>query len=218
MKKYKLLMIATVLVLAVLACNLPTVTRESQTNQVIEPNDGLRLETLSKDGFVIGLIVPESYVVEEAVPDLTTMVEETDIINLPGPVDLQGLVQASQEDILAWGYDTDSPGVISTSFVVYKNEEFAMMPLGIISTFAGNLLGEHVNIMEQSRLTISGRDTLRWITVTDQAGISAAQVVYLFKETGTLYIIGFNADSQGVAGQLDVYDAIVASLTISDLE
>jgi len=217
MKKHKLLMITTVLVLAALACNLPNFSRATQTPQVIEPTEGLRPESLTKSGVIIGLLVPESYIVGNVVPDLSTMVEDANI-DIPGPVDLQRLVESSQEDILVWGYDADSSEEIPTSFVLIKNEEFAMMPLGIISTFAGNILGEHVNIVEQNRLTISGRETLRWITVTDQAGISATQVVYLFKESGTLYIIGFNVDSQGIAGQLDNIDAIVASLTISDLE
>jgi hypothetical protein len=140
-----------------------------------------------------------------------------DLPGVPLSLELQVYLENTQDDILLWGYDAGSTAGVPTSFVVLKNDQFAFVPLGAISTFAGSLLGENVTIIEEQRLTIAGRDTLRWITVTREAGFEFTQAVYLFKASGTLYMIGFNADQQEVYAQLAVYDTIVASLTIEDL-
>jgi hypothetical protein len=102
--------------------------------------------------------------------------------------------------------------------VVIKNKDFAFMPLNLLSTLAVTLLGNDVEILQESRLSIGGRDTLRWITLTKQGGLELTQAVYVFKDSGVIYLIGFNADQQEVSAQLDNYDAIVASLRIEDLE
>jgi hypothetical protein len=215
MKKFILVLL--VLVLAGLACNLPYQPRETDVPEVSELVDGYRVESRILGEDQITIAVPNSYFVGDAGPDLDGLLGGMDLPGIPLSQELQGLLENTQDDILLWGYDVGSTAGVPTSFVVLKNDQFAFVPLGAISTFAGSLLGGNVTIIEEQRLTIAGRDTLRWITVTREAGFEFTQAVYLFKATGTLYIIGFNADQQEVYAQLAVYDTIVASLTIEDL-
>jgi hypothetical protein len=215
MKKF--LLVILMLVLAGLACNLPYQARETDVPELSELSDGFRVESRILGEDLIRMAVPNSYFVGDAGPDLDTLLEGVDLPGVPLSQELQGLLANTQDDILLWGYDAGSTAGVPTSFVVLKNDQFAVVPLGAISTFAGSLLGNNVTIIEEQRLTIAGRDTLRWITVTREAGFEFTQAVYLFKASGTLYMIGFNADQQEVYAQLAVYDTIVASLTVEEL-
>lgn len=217
MKKYSYYVIVLALLLAALACNLPYQNPAADVPVVSEAADGFRTETRVDGENLIRIIVPESYYLGQAGSDLSALVESFGDTGIAVSGDVQNLLSSSQDDILVWGYDAGSGAAIPTSFVVIKNEEYAAMPLGLLSTFAGQLLGNTVQVVEQNRLTIGGRDTLRWITVTQESGYELTQVVYVFKDSGMLYLVGFNAERQEVYGQLAVYDMIVASLTIEDL-
>jgi hypothetical protein len=214
MKKYTFKLVMLTLILAGLACNLPYQNPADDVPEVIEPAAGYREESRVVEDGLITLAVPDSYYVGSSISELDALVE-----SIGGEqVDLTGLLGGAQADVLVWGYDTASAAAVPTSFVVVKNEEYAFMPLGLVSTMAGPLLGNNVEIIQESRLTLAGRDTLRWITVTTEAGLEFTQAVYIFKDSGVFYLIGFNADQQEVYAQLPNYDAIVASLQIEDLE
>jgi len=214
MKKHPFLFILVMLILASLACNFPFQRPAADDQPVHGPLPGFREESRVVDQDLITLAVPESYYVGSSVTELTDLVEGLGVV----PVSLDNLSGYAGADILMWGYDEGSAAVVPTSFVVIKNKDYAFMPLDLLSTLVGVLLGNNVEILQENRLTIAGRDTLRWITLTRQAGLELTQAVYVFKNSGVIYLIGFNADQQEVSAQLDNYDAIVASLRIEDLE
>lgn len=214
MKKNPFHFILVMLILASLACNFPFQRPAADDQPVHGPLPGFREESRVVDQDLITLAVPESYYVGSSVTELTDLVEGLGVV----PVSLDNLSGYAGADILLWGYDEGSAAVVPTSFVVIKNKDYAFMPLDLLSTLVGVLLGNNVEILQENRLTIAGRDTLRWITITRQAGLELTQAVYVFKDSGVIYLIGFNADQQEVSAQLDNYDAIVASLRIEDLE
>lgn len=218
MKKYSFLIFLLVLLLAGIACNLPYQNPALEVPVISEPVDGYRAETRIEAETLIRIIVPNTYHVGQAGNDFSALIGNLDDTSAGLSLDAQNLLQSAQDDILMWGYDAGSAAEIPTSFVVIKNTEFAVMPLGILSTFAGTLLGNNVQIIEQNRFIIGGRDTLRWITVTNEAGYELTQAVYIFKDSGMLYLVGFNGDRQEVYGQLSVYDSIVASLSFENLD
>lgn len=218
MKKFALPMIIFTLMLAALACNLPYQNPAAEVPVMVVPADGFRVENRVDGQDLIEIAVPNSYFVGDSGSDLSALVGDIDIFNVPLSADLQGLVSGAQEDILIWGYDAESSAEVPTSFVVIKNENYAGLPLGVLSTFAGTLLGNNVEILEENRLSIAGRDTLRWITLTREGGEEFTQAVYVFKQSGFLYLVGFNADRQEIYSQLTTYDVIVASLSIEALQ
>ncbi len=216
MKNTSFLIFLFVLLLAALACNLPNQNPALEVPVISEPGDGFRAETRIEEETQIRIIVPNAYYLGETGNDFSALIGNLDETGAGLSVDAQNLLRSAQDDILIWGYDAGKAEGIPTSFVVIRNTEFAGMPLGLLSTFSGTLLGNNVQIIEQNRLTIAGRDTLRWITVTNEAGYELTQAVYVFKDSGTLYLVGFNGDRQEVYGQLSVYDAIVASLSFEN--
>jgi hypothetical protein len=213
MKKIPIILVILTLFLAGMACNFPFKKIDEEIPAVVEPIEGYREEKRSYDDSIVTFLIPNSYYVGDT-SELSSLRENLDM----GSVDLNNLFTIAQEGIIAWGYDTGSAAEIPTSFVVMKNQEYAAMPLGLISTLATSLLGNNIEIMQETRQSIAGRDTLRWITVTKEAGLELMQVVYVFKYSGVIYLIAFNADSHEVYGQLQNYDLIVASLRIEDLE
>lgn len=217
MKKQPFILIVLTLIVATLACNLPHQNPAVDIPVITNPEDGYRVESSTTADAVISIAVPDAYYVGDSVAGLSSIVEDMLQTDVPVEVDLSGLLGVGQTDILLWGYDAGSAAEVPTSFVVIKNQEYGLMPLGLISTLAGTLLGDAVEIVQEQRLTIAGRDSLRWITITREAGFEFTQAVYIFKDSGVLYLIVFNADQQEVYAQLPTYDSIVASLRIEDL-
>jgi hypothetical protein len=217
-KKYPLMIVLMTLLVAVLACNLPYRAPAIEEHAETTPVERYRVEEREINGLEISITLPSSYDVNDPGADLSALAGDLGDLDTPLTGDLQNLLGGAEEDILVWGYDTASAGEFPVNFLVLKNEDFAAMPLGLISTFARSLIGNQVEILEEQRLTLAGRDTLRWISLTTQAGVELTQAVYLFKEDGILYLVGFNADPRGVYAQLGVFDAIVASLRIDALE
>lgn len=218
MKKYTKYLLIVTLVLAALACNLPYQNPATEVPVMVEPADGFRVENRVEGQNSIQISVPDSYYVGDSGSDLSSLIGSIDFSDVPVSGNLQDLVIDAQEDILLWGYDVGSGAEMPTSFVVVKNEDYAAVPLGLISTFARPMLGNNVTILEETRLNIAGRDTLRWITLTREAGYEFTQAVYIFKLSGVLYLVAFNADQQEVYGQLATYDAIVASLSFESFD
>jgi hypothetical protein len=113
-----------------------------------------------------------------------------------------------------WGYDAEVLGEQETSFLVIKNEQYGGIPLTIISTFAERFLGSQVELMDQQRLKLEGRDVLRLVTSTANMGVKGSQVTYLFNEVDNLWIIGFFTISDQLESQMKVFDNAVSSFTI----
>ena len=148
---------------------------------------------------------------------MNIILENVDLSSAPSSIDLKEVFNLAQDNVLLWGYDTDSTSGIPPSFAVIKNDSFSALPLGLVSTVAGPLLGNNVTILEEERFTLGARDTLRMITKTDASGFELKQVEYVFKASGSLYVIIFNAEPGDVYAQLPLFDTIVGSLTTKDL-
>ncbi len=218
MKKNRFFIVILTLVLAGLACNLPYRATPVNVEGETAFRDGFKVEDRVVADRRISLSLPGSYFVSDVDPDLSALLGGLDESGVAVGTDLENLLGSAQEDILIWGYDTGGSANIPVSFVVIKNDDYAAVPLGLLSTFSGPLLGNRVEILAEHRLNISGRDTLRWVTLTQEAGFAFTQVVYVFKDSGTLYLVGFNVEGQSVDHQVGIFDAIVASLTIEALE
>ncbi len=216
-RKYPLGLFVLILLLASLACNLPYRPKASTTPEVLLPLDGFRIETLVIDDAQLTFAVPDSYQIGDLGSGLSTILDHVDLSDVPSVIDLQEVLNLAEDNVLLWGYDTESTAGIPPSFAVIKNDSFSALPLGLVSTVAGPLLGDKVTILEESRLTLGGRDTLRMITTTNASGLDLKQVEYIFKESGSLYVIIFNANTGDVQSQLLVFDTIVSSLSVDDL-
>lgn len=216
-RKTSLWLFVVTLLLASLACNLPYQPKATNADQNIMPIEGFRVETFNLEDEQVTIAIPESYQVGDINSGLNSLLENVDLSGVPPSINVQDVLNIAQDNVLLWGYDTESSSGIPPSFAVIKNDSFAMLPLGLVPAVAGPLLGDNITILEEQRLDLGGRDTLRMITKTNATGLDLKQVEYIFKMSGSLYVVIFNAQPGDVQEQILVFDTIVGSLTAQDL-
>lgn len=212
MKKTPLILMIFILILAVLACGLPSFSQAEETQQnglapggqpSVDNSGGTRV--YSDNGVEITL--PKTYILGDVDAGLAVLDK-----------DLRAMSEQAAGDILLWAYDTVNSSNQQTGLAVMKNENFAGIPLAIISPFASALLGKEVDIINQKRLTLGDREALQFLTATDNAGIVTNQVIYLFKDSGKLWIIGFLTSPDQIADRLPTFDTAVVSFSVLSVE
>jgi hypothetical protein len=172
--------------------------------------------TLEDNG--VAITVPGTYRLGDVESDLEILVEGLQTLSEEDAQDIETLYETYQDDIMLWGYDTASPAMHQTSLLILKNEEFAGMSLPMIMSFANLLLGEEVDSMQQELLTLGDRETARFLTRAETGGVSTAQAIYLFNDSGKLWIIGFFTNQEQLESRLPDFDAAVASFRVLPTE
>lgn len=245
-KKIPMLFVVLVVILATLACRLPTFKSPFSTAEVdsdvageeelpsgeetsameeetLEPEETQEEFTVSEENRVLSdngveITLPSTYVLGDVDEDLAILVEGLKAMSEEDAEDIQELYDKNKDDVILWGYDTESPSAHQTSLLVMKNEEFAGMSLAIISTFANVLLGSEVDTIQQERLTFGDREVLRFLTTAVNAGVETSQAVYLFNDSGKLWLIGFFTTSEQLDDRLPTFDAAVASFRVISVD
>lgn len=166
----------------------------------------------------VSITLPESYVLGDVETDLEILVEGLQALGEEEAQDIEALYETYQDDILLWGFDTESPLNHQTSLIVMKNEEFAGMSLAMIMSFANVLLGDEVSSMQQEMLTLDGRKTARFLTSAENAGVTTAQAIYLFNEADKLWVVGFFTTQEQLQQRLSVFDQAVGSFSYQPAE
>ncbi len=187
---------------------------QTETEAVVESGSGTAV--YSDKGVEITL--PSTYMAGDVDKDLAILVEGLKAMSEENADDLQKLYDKNKDDIMFWGYDTDSPPNHQTSVLIMKNEEFAGMPLAVISAFANILLGQEVDSISQEQVTLGGRDVLRFETTSENAGLKTAQAVYLFNDSGKVWLVGFFTNQEQFESRLPTFDAAVASFTVVSVD
>ena len=248
MKKTAYILASVFLILATLACRLPfrsdntdaeetTVDGtapevEEATEEVVTETEAVveteEVETAEPDSdgtavytdSGVEITLPDSYMVGDVEKDLAILVEGLTAMSEDSEdaEDIQALYEKNKDDIMLWGYDTNSPSNHQTSVLVMKNEEFAGMSLAIISSVANLLLGEEVDSMSQANLTLGSHNVIRFQTTSENAGVQTAQAIYLFNDSGKLWLIGFFTNEEQFEERLPTFDAAVESFTVVDVE
>jgi hypothetical protein len=111
----------------------------------------------------VEITLPASYEFDYAQKDLEILVEALKTMSEEYSEDIQELNDNNKDDVILWGYDTDSPSSHQTSLLVMKNEEFTGMSLVIISTalfqqtsfIPGLLIGKSSKFLAAIRLSLS---------------------------------------------------------------
>ena len=230
MKKYPQIFVILILVLSTTACslpvNIPFLNRSTESaqegvspaptaTQIAQPlGDGF--EVYSANG--VEIVLPETYVLGDVKEDLSALVQN--LIDLGGEIniDIQKILENNLDDVHLWAYDVDGSTNRQTHFFAAKNERFSKISLGMISTFAKMFLGDMVDTMTHERLTLGGRDILRFNVNVAIEGVETTQAVYLFKDSGKLWVLGFFSNQQQAGGRLADYDAAVSTFTVLSVE
>lgn len=233
-----MLMIVT-LALTALACRLPFFSRAEETpvlttasaslaeetptvEEPIEPTPTSQLgfsgETQVYSSNGVQITLPATFEVGDIEAQVANLLDKIQSLPEFGSGSIQEFYANNEEDILLWAYDSASAEGSQTHLLVLKNEEFAGMSLGIVSTLARTLLGDAIEVIEQERLTLGDRDTLRFIISAENTGDDQTQVIYLLKDSGKLWILGFLTTQDQIEQRLSNFDGSVASFTVVDVD
>lgn len=240
-KKTVLLLVTVAVILSTLACSLPFMSKvadnaaDDAASAVVESPEASQVETqitaedteavventggtqvYSDNGVQISL--PASYVMGDVETDLAILVEGMMAMSEEDADDIQELYEKNKDDILFWAYDSNSPSSHMTSVVVMKNEEFAGMSLAMIAVFSNAFVGDEVDSFEQAQLTLGGKDVLRFHTTSENAGVPTAQAIYIFNQSGKLWVVGFFTNQDQFEERLPSFDAAVESFTYASGE
>ena len=228
-----IVVIIATLALAAMACRLPFFNRAEETPMLTmeaSPQDEstessssssqLRnsgeTQVYSKNGVQITL--PASYEMGDIEGQLADLLDRIQSLPEFGSGSIEEFYANNSDDILLWAFDTGSAEDYRTDMLVLKNEEFAGLSLGIVSTLARTLLGNAIQVIEQERITLGDRDTLRFLVSAEDVGVDQAQVIYLLRDSGKLWILGFLTSQVPIEQHLPTFDAAVASFTVLDVD
>jgi len=235
MKKHHLsiVVIIATLALVAMACRVPFFSGAEETPVLTtegspqeESTDPLpsssqlgfsgETQVYSKNGVEISL--PVSYEMGDIEGQLANLLDRIEDLPEFGSGSIEEFYANNSDDILLWAFDTGSAEDYRTDMLVLKNEEFAGLSLGIVSTLARTLLGNAIEVIEQERITLGDRDTLRFLVSAEDVGVDQAQVIYLLKDSGKLWILGFLTSQAPIEQHLSTFDAAVASFTVVDVD
>ncbi|MBG0787840.1 MAG: hypothetical protein H0S79_22355 [Anaerolineaceae bacterium] len=235
-KKTALILVIAAIILSTLACSLPFGSKtddnaaDDSASISVEPTEAPQVENdvvaeeteavteavsaaqvYSDNG--IQMTLPSSYIMGDAENDLAILVEGMMAMSEDDADDIQEVYDNNKDDVLFWAYDTNSPATHMTSVVVMKNEEFAGMSLALIAAFSNAIVGEEVDSLSQSQMELNGKDVLRFLTTSENAGVPTAQAIYIFNESGKLWMVGFFTNQEEFDSRLPAFDAAVESFT-----
>jgi hypothetical protein len=92
------------------------------------------------------------------------------------------------------------------------------MSLTLIAAASNMLLGEEVDSMNQSQMTLGDRDVLRFQTTSENAGVPTAQAIYIFNEGGKLWLVGFFTNLDQFEARQPSFDAAIESFSYTPEE
>ena len=247
-KKTALILVTAVLILSTLACGLPFGSRtaddaagsgaadsgaDEPMEVAVEPAEAESTEDFAAEPEAVSgstgdtavysdngiqLSLPSSYLMGDAENDLAILMEGMQAMSEEDADDIQDIYDKNKDDVLFWAYDSNSPANHMTSAVVMKNEEFAGMSLALIAAFSNAIVGGEVDSLEQSQMELGGKDVLRFLTTSENAGVPTAQAIYLFNESGKLWMVGFFTNQEQFDNRLPTFDAAVESFTYTPEE
>lgn len=247
-KKTALILVTAVLILSTLACGLPFGSRtaddaaesgaadsgaDEPMEVAVEPAEAESTEDFAAEPEAVSgsagdtaiysdngiqLKLPSSYLMGDAENDLAILMEGMQAMSEEDADDIQDIYDKNKDDVLFWAYDSNSPANHMTSVVAMKNEEFAGMSLALIAAFSNAIVGGEVDSLEQSQMELGGKDVLRFLTTSENAGVPTAQAIYLFNESGKLWMVGFFTNQEQFDNRLPTFDAAVESFTYTPEE
>ena len=241
MKKNHLsiVVILATLALSAMACRLPFFSRAEETPVLTTEGSPLAEESpqegstepspsSSQLGFSgetqvysnngVQITLPASFEMGDIQGQLANLLDRIQSLPEFGSGSIEEFYANNSDDILLWAFDTGSAEDYRTDMLVLKNEEFAGLSLGIVSTLERTLLGNTIEVIEQERITLGDRDTLRFLVSAEDVGVDQAQVIYLLRDSGKLWILGFLTSQVPIEQHLPTFDAAVASFTVVDVD
>jgi hypothetical protein len=227
-KKKKVLFtsICLVLMLTIMACHIPLISRgvspetkkvENTLAETVEqqPTEEAETEALLQEKVYqdngVEMTLPATFILGDVENDFESLMNQGQSLEDEQAQTIKGIFENYKEDILMWAYDPEGDGQYGTGLLVMKNDQFAGMSLMLISTFAKSIISDQLDFVDQQRIKMDNREVLRIEASTGNLGVKSSQAFYIFNESGKLWIIAFFTDSDQIQESLLGFDQAVES-------
>jgi hypothetical protein len=206
-KKWTLLLVAGILLLTSVACNLPSLLQGTPT---AEPTPTPDLGMVWYSGIGMQILLPDTYEQRDAKQDLGGILNSLDQFIGGQDSPLASLTDNLEGNIAWWGADTAAPAVSPTQLLIVKNVALEGVPLSLIKSGVKMFLGNDTDALQTSDLTLGSREVTRFNYGKEDTGWSA----YVFKAQSQLWVVLFITQPANLAAQQDNFDYSVSSMVI----
>lgn len=204
----KIFLVSLALLMAILACNLPSLP--SRTANTPEPQPEVLLPGWQYyDGEGVRINLPSDFEARDINTDLPRMVEIIKAILGEDSSVYQLIADNLIDKIAWWGVNATENFESADKVLVYRNPGMNAIP---ISTLAGALSlvgGEQAGKLDTENLTLGARKVSRF---SSDAGAWAA---YVFKEEGALWMVLYLSTPEKFDANLANYDKSMLYLIIN---
>jgi hypothetical protein len=214
--KYLHILLVTVLLIAsTLACNLPVGTKDTTDYAATAVVEVLSLGWRLYTNQGVQIMLPTTYElgeIETDVPGIQSILEV--VAGTQVGTGFETMISRMTEDVRMWGTNTDGNLTNPTRILIMKNDELAKLPLALISLIDPSKLSDQVGKIEETKLTLGGREVLRVIATQAES----AEAIYLLKDSDKLWIIGFITTSDRLVEGLTDFDKSVETFRVISVE
>jgi len=206
-KKWTFLLVAGILLITSVSCNLPSVLQSKPT---AEPTPTPDLGMVWYSGAGMQILLPDTYEQRDPKQDLGGILN--DLEQFVGGQDspLASLTENLESNIAWWGADAAAPAVSPTQLLIVKNKALEGVPVSLIKSAVKMFLGNDADALQISNLTMGKREVTRFSYGKEDTGWSA----YVFKEQKQLWVVLFITPPASLAAQQDDFDYSVSSMVI----
>lgn len=209
----KLILILSVMLLTVVACNIPLQkkTATPAPTPTPSPTPDMSMQLYYGDGMQI--LLPPSYIAEDIKTQLPSIIET--ITNIVGSSEgfAADLVKDLEGNVAWYGFDGGTPAVYPTRLIVVKNKSLAGFPVSVLTLGLEQVLSRNNTEVDRDTLTLEGRDVTRFTYSKD----SHAWAAYIFKEESRLWISVFITTPANMVSSLEDYDTSIGSMRIDPI-
>ena len=247
MKKYPIIWMIIILSLAALACRIPflgkllekpmisskslptdtavpqitasvTATEAASEPTITEQSKDVPPATALYQANGVELTLPDTFQLGDVDSSLDTLMDSLPSEAQPYEQMLLDFYAENKDDIILWAYDTENPTRNYTNLLIIRNEALAGIPLSMLTTFASALFDDALESVLNETITLGERETLRLVTNAQVNEDGNSQVIYLFQESGVLWILGFFTNQEDIESQMLTFDDAVSSFNILSSE
>lgn len=214
-KYLHILMVTVLLIASTLACNLPFGAKDTTDYTATAEVEVLSLVWRLYTNQGVQIMLPTTYElgeIETDIPGIQSILEM--VAGSQVGTGLDTMISRMTEDVRMWGTNNDGNLTNPTRILVMKNDALAKMPLSLISLIDPSKLSDKVGTIEETKLTLGGREVLR--VIATQA--DSAEAIYMLKDSGKLWIIGFITTPDRLVEGLTDFEKSVETFRVISVE
>lgn len=214
-KQTKIILVSMVLIFSILACSLPFGQKDTTDYIGQAESETLNLGWRLYTNQGVQIMLPTTYELGEIETDLPGIQSILEMVaSTQVGTGFETMISRMTEDVRMWGTNIDGNLTNPTRILIMKNDILAKMPLALISLIDPSKLSKEVGVIEETKLTLGGREVLR-VTATQA---ESAQAIYMLKDSDKLWIIGFITTPDRLAGGLTDFEKSVATFRVISVE